>query len=258
MGQKMTWTVTTYRDTISSTDINNNFYHVAEGALLPKLGTNFTATNLRSNIGDKSYRWNNLYCNELHINSKLIDGWELVSEYNVTTGGVSTIEISGLDSEVDKQYMIYGVVQELWAAGGDNSIRMYFNNDSTSADKNFIGHSNWSSITAGGDAKPEIPYDVETGNSLAYIPLLWGDINANALYVPSFFRAYLDLSNNNNKTYVVSGIVHQSTTALRTIWSGAGYWSDRNSIMSTMSFKFSNASRNFESGTSFFVYRRAS
>jgi len=55
--------------TADATDINNNFYHVAQGDRLPMGGDLLISTDSVYDLGSSSATWNNVFCDTLNINS---------------------------------------------------------------------------------------------------------------------------------------------------------------------------------------------
>ena len=84
--------------TADATDINNNFYHVAQGSVLPMGGVDLDYTDSVYDLGSSSATWNYLKC--LNINTNNVEGYAgyLISEVTLTATA-SSIEFTGLNEE---------------------------------------------------------------------------------------------------------------------------------------------------------------
>jgi hypothetical protein len=91
-----------------ATEVNNNFYHVAQGSRLPMGGVSLAATTLAYDLGTTTAYWNNLFVNNIYCNSITTANkslWTLVSEVNLTATA-SSIEFTGLNGDTAIEYKI--------------------------------------------------------------------------------------------------------------------------------------------------------
>jgi hypothetical protein len=61
----MTWVTLVDGITADADELMSDFYHVAQGDLLPRGGTTFTPTTGVYDLGSSAYRWNRMYVNEI-------------------------------------------------------------------------------------------------------------------------------------------------------------------------------------------------
>lgn len=61
----MTWVTLVDGTTADADEVMNNFYHVAQGDVLPRGGSTFAATSGTYDLGSTSYMWRRLYANEI-------------------------------------------------------------------------------------------------------------------------------------------------------------------------------------------------
>jgi hypothetical protein len=113
-----------------ASEVNNNFYHVAQGSRLPMGGVSLAATTLAYDLGTATAYWNNLFVNNIYANSittanKIL--WTLVSEVTLTATA-SSIEFTGLNGDNDKEYRIIGIFKD-----AVDLINCYINGDSATA-----------------------------------------------------------------------------------------------------------------------------
>lgn len=115
--------------TADATDINANFYHVAQGSRLPMGGNSLEATDSVYDLGSSIATWNNLFCENIYINNTIttVDKSLWVLEAEVTLSATaSSIEFTGLNGDNDSEYRIIGLLKPI----GANDIRFYLNSDS--------------------------------------------------------------------------------------------------------------------------------
>lgn len=61
----MSFAIITNSTTISATELNNNFYHIGQGDLLPMGGVSLTAETGQHNLGSSGNQWRSIYVNEI-------------------------------------------------------------------------------------------------------------------------------------------------------------------------------------------------
>jgi len=109
----------TYRKLIDSTtadaaDMNDNFYHIGKGSILPMAGDYLRYTDSSCDLGSSTYKWNNVFVNNLDavniLTSTAITSdklWTLLAEYSVdsTHTGTTRIEFASLGSSPQEYYI---------------------------------------------------------------------------------------------------------------------------------------------------------
>ena len=121
----MAFTIVYKGQTISATDFNDNFYHIAQGNLLPRGGNSLEATTGVYDLGSISYNWNNVHVQNVNLNGELQNAMNLIAEVTLTATS-SVIDITGLNGEADEIYEVI-VLSVLNTIG---SGFFYFNGDS--------------------------------------------------------------------------------------------------------------------------------
>jgi len=106
----MTYHILQNSTTADASDVNENFQHVASGSRLPMDTEALAPTTSLYNLGSATYKWNKLYCNTLNVYggiqlSPSCTSFQMVSETVLTTTA-SSIKISGLNSNTQKEYML--------------------------------------------------------------------------------------------------------------------------------------------------------
>lgn len=91
--------------TADASDVNDNFYHVAQGSRLPMGGNSLAYTNGAYDLGSASYKWNNLYCNNINVTGNLANTWNKIYSDELASN-TTRIEISGLDGDTDINYYL--------------------------------------------------------------------------------------------------------------------------------------------------------
>jgi hypothetical protein len=105
----MPFTIFSKNYTISASEINNNFYHVAQGNFIPRTGSSLTSIDVTNDLGSNFFRWNNLYVNNLNISNTITGNntlWTLIKDVYVTSTA-TTLNITGLNGDADEEYLIY-------------------------------------------------------------------------------------------------------------------------------------------------------
>jgi hypothetical protein len=122
----MAFTKFQYETTISAVEMNDNFYHVAQGDLLPRGGDNLDTTSGAYDLGEDGNRWANIYGNTLQLYNDFQYTDNLLSETTLS-GTSATINVS-INLEPNTWYTIVLDLQ-----GYETSTAMlYFNDDKTS------------------------------------------------------------------------------------------------------------------------------
>ncbi len=102
----MSYTIITKGTTISAEELNNNFDFLGAGDLMPRTGNSLTADVAgTSNLGDDSYRFKTVYCNDIDMTGEFSKAFNLIAEETVD-GTVTTISFSGLSGDTDEVYIV--------------------------------------------------------------------------------------------------------------------------------------------------------
>jgi hypothetical protein len=129
--------------TISASDVNSNFYHVAQGNLLPMGSINLTNTNSVYDLGSISYKYSELHVNNIHVpcimdfNTYTVNmsiwvsstsfGYQKIYFNTTLAATASSINITGLNSDYDS-FMELDVMLIMQAS---NNAYLYINGNST-------------------------------------------------------------------------------------------------------------------------------
>jgi hypothetical protein len=117
--------------TADASEVMGNFYHIFDGDRLPRGGDNFEPTTGVYDIGSSTYKWNQLHCVNLNINSISSDNktiWRLIYSAELSAAATS-IEITGLNGDNDRDYMLeFHLVDNT-----TTSVNMIFNGDSAAS-----------------------------------------------------------------------------------------------------------------------------
>ena len=101
--------------------INDNFYHIAQGDRIPRGGNSLTATDAAYDLGSSTGAWNNLFCNTLNINnplapastpsavtvSRLGYSWNLIDE-------VYAESVAAGSPGLDRNYNLTGEINQVY------------------------------------------------------------------------------------------------------------------------------------------------
>lgn len=178
-----------------NTEMNNNFYTAAQGNRLPRGGDTLKATDSVYDLGSSTTTWDHLYCDNLYPdNITTLDKslWILGSEFTIAAATTLT-EITGLDGDSEKQYLIVADAKLPAGASGDLEMKIQFNTD-LFAETHFYYHylQNDDGVrVVGGDSSSAIAcFKIEntTGQSssgFAYIQISVGD---NSVPLEKYFQ----------------------------------------------------------------------
>ena len=129
---KLSFLILQNSTTCDSTDVNNNFYHVAQGSRLPMGGNSLESTDSVYDLGSSTATWNNLFCENIYINGSITTAgeklWSVIAETTVTATA-SSVEFTGLNGDNDKEYKILFFGNSLLVGGW---VYLHLNGDSTS------------------------------------------------------------------------------------------------------------------------------
>lgn len=109
---------------------NENFYHIAQGSVLPMAGAILNNTNSTLDIGNSTYRWKTLFCNAIKaqtITSSYL--WEL-SSYTELTSAANSFSIVGFLTSTCQHYKIIG---KLIGITSPSTINIFLSNISSTA-----------------------------------------------------------------------------------------------------------------------------
>jgi hypothetical protein len=132
----MAFTVFTNSTTAVASEVNDNFYFVAQGNRLPRTGNSLTETTGVYDVGSATYKWNTLFTNSLSCANLNISG-SITSEYMLgpeylyeeLSCASSRIEITGLNGESCDAYEVYVNISAykplyIWP-NGDSNVANY-------------------------------------------------------------------------------------------------------------------------------------
>ena len=126
------FTSTAYAD---ADQLMENFLHVYQGNRLPMSATasgTLTASDGNLDLGSSTYRWRNLYCNNIIVASSTITApymWTLKGEVTLSSTAAS-IEFAGLNGDNAEEYMLSIVYTYTPTATAINYTGIYYNGDS--------------------------------------------------------------------------------------------------------------------------------
>ncbi len=78
--------------------VNDNFYHIGDGDLMPRGGLSLTVTNSVYDLGNADTKFSEIHINDAYITGELSESWNLVGR-EVLSATAATLSISGLDGE---------------------------------------------------------------------------------------------------------------------------------------------------------------
>lgn len=111
----------------------DNFLHIYQGNRLPLSATasgTLTASDGNLDLGSDTYRWKNLYCNNIVVASSTVTApymWSLKSQV-ILSSTAASIELTGLNGDSVEEFKI-----ETTSYGISASSEMIFNGDSSSS-----------------------------------------------------------------------------------------------------------------------------
>lgn len=118
-----------------ASQVQANFEHIGSGNLLPMGGTNLDYTTSVYDLGSDTYKWNNIYTNNItNKYNEEIHQFENIVNY-ILSSATSRIEFSGLNGDTDILYKInchFILNQNISSAGAIDYINLMINNDSAS------------------------------------------------------------------------------------------------------------------------------
>jgi len=92
------FTVLQKNTTITATEVNDNFYHIACGDLIPRGGTSLGATTGVYNLGSDMYRWDVVHANNIYATNMTVDYVNnsrcLIDSYEISGKNTATTRIS--------------------------------------------------------------------------------------------------------------------------------------------------------------------
>lgn len=130
----MAFTILVNSTPADASDVNADFYHVAQGSRLPMGGTSLEATTNVYDLGSSIASWNNLFCQNIYIGSTIttVDKslWTLISEIELSSPAAS-IEFTGLNGDSQLEYRIITMMPRLGTTTAlALKTEMFLNNDS--------------------------------------------------------------------------------------------------------------------------------
>ena len=109
----MSFTILQKNATITATDVNNNFYHIGQGNMMPHGGLSLDETTSAYNLGSDQYRWNNANINNIYAdtaNISLINGhYYLLDSYTIDTLHTATSRIEFDTSGYNYRFLEFSI-----------------------------------------------------------------------------------------------------------------------------------------------------
>ncbi|MCP4648902.1 MAG: hypothetical protein GY853_02310 [PVC group bacterium] len=129
----MTYVEIRHSTTTDPTDINNNFYHIAQGSRLP-FGTDFESTDGVYSIGGSSgsYMFDTFYGNDIDLTGDLITSnaslWVMLTQSTLDDTSTS-VEFTGLNGDIYEMYRLFYRIY----CDTISTFKMTFNSDSSTS-----------------------------------------------------------------------------------------------------------------------------
>ena len=110
--------------TADATDVNDNFYHIAQGSRLPMDGVAMGYTDNALDLGSSSVRWNNLICNNIDTASVTASYAKMpivIADYTLPQAA-NEFEITGLNGDFKHIIQNHSIPS---GTGINNDINVY-------------------------------------------------------------------------------------------------------------------------------------
>ncbi len=120
-------------------EVNDNFYHIGDGDLMPRGGLSLTVTDSVYDLGNADTRYSEIHVNDVNITGELSESWNLVGR-EVLSATAATLSISDLDGENSEFFHI--IARAVCGSTSTQLLRMAVG-DTTS---NIITSSNYSQV----------------------------------------------------------------------------------------------------------------
>lgn len=206
--------------TADSADMNDNFYHIGQGSVLPRGGNNLEATTGVFDLGSSSFKWKNVVAAIVDANNITADNLWAIKAESLITSTVSRIEFTGLngDSQIEYQLYIYG------RSTATTAITLYFNGDSSTVNYNWMeSFSNSSTVS-------------QTGHTQTALQLADMGNTGEACLV----RCYINAATGFSRTIMVNSLNNASGTTIDELSFRGGYWSNNISTITSIQLKAVN------------------
>jgi len=197
---------------IDANEMNENFYHIGQGSMLPRAGDNLVKTTGVFNLGSSTYKWNEIHVNNLVGVTHIGGSMNLIAQTTLSATS-SSIEITSINSD-DYNYL-YLYTNILVNIGSNSSLYMIYNGDTDTS----YGWKNYSGVT------PRYTSTVEqielcqiVGTSTGYTPVM---INGD-MFLQTDYEKYLigDVSMNyqtNTSQNQITSVWNKTDTTLTSI-----------------------------------------
>ena len=225
--------------TADASDVNANFYHVAQGSRLPMGGNSLESTDAAYDLGSSAASWNNLFCENIYINGSITTAdkklWVLEAEITLSISA-SSIEFTGLNGDDAKEYkLISNIITNTINAG--YSMEIIFNGDSAT---------NYGRQTLYGYDTIAAASRATTEDSLKF----WRFLESNH----KFFIMNIN-SNGNIKNCFCNEMAGVSATTVYILLERAYVWNNSNTLTS-IKFYHNNGWSEFDSNTHIELWKR--
>jgi len=231
----MSFTSFSNAQTLTASDMNDNFLFIADGNRLPytqgAAGT-LTAVDDTYDLGGSTTAWHTVYCDNLNISGTISTTnksmWSKIASTTLSATA-ALITFSGLDGDLYKQFRI--MFRGIWVAGSVD--KMTFNADSTG---NYTSNIFWASTTSFQDSV----------NQSLTAARFWG--------LNSFLANILiDTATGKGRRYIYDA-TSVAAGAVTNISFGGGVWYD--AVNNITSIEFSNGSTGYAAGTEVKIWGR--
>jgi hypothetical protein len=120
--------------TADANDINNNFYHVAQGTRYPMAGSTLSYNNGSYDLGSSTYTWKALHVNDIYTDSVSSGFLKILEAESLINATTTSITISGLNGDNSISYEIV-LLYKGYNAGSAN---LFINGNSTTSNYGYI------------------------------------------------------------------------------------------------------------------------
>ena len=129
----MTFRILANSTTADASDVNDNYYHIGQGSILPMGGSTLSEVDATYNLGSDTYKW--LRTSAHTIASNYFDSagrtWRFISRSTVNTA-TSRIDISGVSKANDKEYLFKFMF--ITETSTSTQIGLFYDNNSAGSD----------------------------------------------------------------------------------------------------------------------------
>lgn len=227
--------------TADASDVNDVFYHIAQGTRLPMGGNDLDYTTGVYDLGSSTYRWNDLYCEDINISGSLTTSdkniYSLIAETTLTSA-TSRIEFTGLNGDSCGEYIILcRSISDTATSAGISYL--HFNGDSATN----YGYQRIAAISTTVSAARNTSY-----SGIQVVGTALGKIDY------SIIKVY---TNSGYERTVLQDILQRgSSTTIGVFGSWSWIWNNTSDTITSMQFENSNGDAIFSTGTTIQIWGR--